>query len=194
MANTVDRSTPQYAVVGNIIEGARLPAVADADVSDGVQALFDAFQRSRGNVPNLFRIAAHRPAIVETLYAHMQAVMGPGDVSTLLKELVACRVSQINGCEYCLASHSKLVKRMGGTDAQVAALATGDYSGFEPAWSAALTYGAEIAQVGGRVSDETFFRVAEHWNPPQIVELTTAATLFSYFNRFANALRIPITK
>jgi uncharacterized peroxidase-related enzyme len=179
--------------VVDFIEGARLAAAPTDDVPAGTQAVFDAFQRSRGNVPNLFRIAAHRPAIVETLYAHMQAVMGPGTVSTLLKELVACRVSQINGCEYCLASHTKLVKRMGGNDAQVEALAAGDYASFEPGWAAALAYGAEIAQVGGRVSDETFFRVAEHWDPAQIVELTTAATMFSYFNRFANALRIPIT-
>jgi alkylhydroperoxidase family enzyme len=64
---------------------------------------------------------------------------------------------------------------------------------FEPAWAAALAYAAEIAPTGGRVSDETFALIAAHWNPAQIVEITSAATLFSYFNRFANALRIPIT-
>jgi uncharacterized peroxidase-related enzyme len=161
--------------------------------SPAVASIFQTFLRQRGNVPNLFRIAAQRPPIVETLFAHMQAVMGPGEVSVLLKELVACRVSQINGCDYCLASHTKLVQRLGGSAAQVAALASGDYSMFEPPWAAALAYAAEIAPTGGRVSDETFALVAAHWQAPQVVEITAAATLFSYFNRFANALRIPIT-
>jgi alkylhydroperoxidase family enzyme len=81
-------------------EEARLPRLAPDQVSGATRAIFEAFQRQRGNVPNLFRVAAHRPAIVETLHAHMQAVLGPGEVSVLLKELLAVRVSQINGCRY----------------------------------------------------------------------------------------------
>ena len=65
--------------------------------------LRESFQRlieERGKVPNLFRVAARRPAIAHTLAEHMRAVMGPGDVDPLLKELLSVRVSQINGCEY----------------------------------------------------------------------------------------------
>jgi alkylhydroperoxidase family enzyme len=51
-------------------------------------------------VPNLFRVAAHRPGITRTLAEHMRAVMEEGDVSRLLKELLSVRVSQINNCEY----------------------------------------------------------------------------------------------
>ena len=78
---------------------ARLPRLAPDDVEGETRTLFDAFVRTRGKVPNLFRVAAHRPPIVQTLYAHMQAVMGAGEVSVLLKELLSVRVSQINDCE-----------------------------------------------------------------------------------------------
>ena len=81
-------------------EEARLPRLGPDDVQGETRALFDAFVRQRGKVPNLFRVAAHNPPIVETLYAHMQAVMGAGQVSVLLKELLAVRVSQINLCDY----------------------------------------------------------------------------------------------
>ena len=78
----------------------RVPRLA-ADAADApVREAFAAFVQERGKVPNLFRVAAHRPEIVTTLRAHMTAVMGPGTVDVLLKELVAVRVSQINGCEY----------------------------------------------------------------------------------------------
>ena len=78
----------------------RVPRLAPESVAPPVREVFDAFVRERGKVPNLFRVAAHRPEIVATLRAHMNAVMGPGTVDVLLKELVAVRVSQINNCEY----------------------------------------------------------------------------------------------
>ena len=92
-------SDPQRAAA-DAPEEARLPRLTPDDVEGETRAVFDAFVRQRGKVPNLFRVAAHNPPIVETLYAHMQAVMGAGQVSVLLKELLAVRVSQINLCDY----------------------------------------------------------------------------------------------
>lgn len=59
----------------------------------GGRGVCEAFVRSRGKVPNLFRVAAQRPQIVEALRAHVLAVMGPGEVDARLKELLAVRVS-----------------------------------------------------------------------------------------------------
>ena len=81
-------------------EEARLPRRTIDEVGERTRAVFDAFMRTRGRIPNLFRIAAHREPIGETLHAHMQAVMGPGEVSVLLKELLSVRVSLINECRY----------------------------------------------------------------------------------------------
>jgi alkylhydroperoxidase family enzyme len=72
------------------------PAAADPSLRES----FDGFIRLRGKVPNLFRISAHNPPVGRTLSAHLDAVMGPGTVSELLKELCAVRVSQLNGCDY----------------------------------------------------------------------------------------------
>ena len=79
---------------------ARLPLVAPGGEDERVTPVFDAFIASRGKVPNLFRAIAPHPEIIATLTAHMQAVMGKGTVSMLLKELLSVRVSQINACEY----------------------------------------------------------------------------------------------
>ena len=65
-----------------------------------VQHVFEAFWKARGNVPNLFRVLAHRPPLLRTFTAHFDAVMGEGRLSIRLKELVAVRVSQLNGCRY----------------------------------------------------------------------------------------------
>ncbi|HKO16022.1 MAG TPA: carboxymuconolactone decarboxylase family protein [Gemmatimonadaceae bacterium] len=87
-------------------DGAGEPRLPRLDAEDAIRAderlrpPFEHFLRERGKVPNLFRVSAYRPAITETLVAHMRAVMGPGEVPGLLKELVSVRVSQINNCEY----------------------------------------------------------------------------------------------
>jgi alkylhydroperoxidase family enzyme len=84
----------------------REPRVTRRDAQEAInreEILREPFQRfidERGKVPNLFRVAAHRPQIARSLAEHMRAVMGPGDVPVLLKELLSVRVSQINGCEY----------------------------------------------------------------------------------------------
>ncbi len=78
----------------------RVTRLSADDTTPGMRAIFETFARERGVVPNLFRVVAHQPAIGQTLHAHLQAVMGPGDVQPLLKELLAVRVSQINNCEY----------------------------------------------------------------------------------------------
>lgn len=82
-------------------EEARIERLTPDRVDEAARPTLDAIAKERGGViPNLFRIAAHRPEIVQTLYAHMKAVMGKGTVPQLLKELISVRVSQINGCVY----------------------------------------------------------------------------------------------
>jgi alkylhydroperoxidase family enzyme len=79
----------------------RIERLTPDRVGEPARATLEAIAAERGGViPNLFRIAAHRPEIVQTLYAHMKAVMGKGTVPQLLKELISVRVSQINGCVY----------------------------------------------------------------------------------------------
>ena len=42
--------------------------------------------------------------------------------------------------------------------------------------------------------DETFADLRAHWDDAQIVEITAVVALFNYFNRFANALHVPVTR
>ena len=172
----------------------RVPLPALEDATPDVHKLFDAFMRERGNVPNLFRAASLRPPIVLTLFAHLRAVTGPGDVPVLLKELLTVRVSQLNACEYCLASHTALSRRYGATDQQIASLGAGQFDGFEPGWRAALSYADAMTPTSGDVTDDIYAELARWWTPPQIVEITAVIGFFNYFNRFAEALRIPVTR
>ncbi len=78
----------------------RLSKVSTDQPSSDVRTEFDAFLKERGNVPNMFRTAAHRPEIMKTMTAHFRAVMNTGTVEKKLKEMLAVRVSHIHACEY----------------------------------------------------------------------------------------------
>jgi alkylhydroperoxidase family enzyme len=71
-----------------------------SEVTGEVGTIFDLFLKERGNVPNMFRTVAARPRHLQTMIAHFRTVMNEGEVSTLLKELVAVRVSSLNRCRY----------------------------------------------------------------------------------------------
>ena len=79
---------------------ARIGRLRPDQVGEDVRALFETFLRERGNIPNMFRTAAHRPELLATMLAHFRAVMGPGLVPVPLKEMLAVRVSRINSCDY----------------------------------------------------------------------------------------------
>ena len=87
-----------------------------------------------------------------------------------------------------------MTRRLGATDAQLAALADGDYIGFDPPWRAALAYAAAMTPTRPEVPDALFEELARFWTHAQIVEITAVIALFNYFNRFAEALDIPVTR
>ena len=78
----------------------RLTRLTKAEVPADVAALYEKVGNLRGNVPNMFRVYAHRPEILKTMVAHLNAVTEGGTVPVRTKELVATLVSRLNSCEY----------------------------------------------------------------------------------------------
>lgn len=79
---------------------ARISKLTKDQVTDDVRERFEQIGAQRGNVPNMFRVYAHRPEILKSMMAHLNAVTNTGTVSVRTKELVATLVSRINRCEY----------------------------------------------------------------------------------------------
>lgn len=70
----------------------------------------------------------------------------------------------------------------------------GSLEGMDEAWLAALRHAELVAESGHAVTDESYAELARHWSEGEIIELTMVAGLFSYFNRFNNALRVEVTR
>ena len=174
---------------------ARISRLDHNEVTPPIAALYDKAFSARGNVPNMFRVMAHRPEIFATMQAHFAAVLNTGTVSTKLKELIIVRTSQINVTPYCLASHTTLARNLGWNDDQLAHLEDWPQrEDFTAAEKAALGLAETVTRDAHSLSDEQFSELRGFYSEGEIVELLCAIGLFNYFNRFNNALRMEPTK
>ncbi len=172
----------------------RISRLDRSEVTPDIAALFDKVFAQRGNVPNMFRVMAHRPEIFATMQAHFGAVLTTGTVSTKLKELIIVRTSQVNDTPYCLASHTALAKGLGWTEEQLTHLAEwATRDDFTPAEKAALRLAETVTRDARGVTDQQFVELRSFYSEGEIVELLCAIGLFNYFNRFNNALRMEPT-
>jgi uncharacterized peroxidase-related enzyme len=173
----------------------RISRLDRSEVTPAIAALYDRAFAQRGNVPNMFRVMAHRPEIFTTMQAHFAAVLNTGTVPTSLKELIIVRTSQINVTPYCLASHTILARNLGWTDDQLNHLADWPQrEDFSAAEKAALRLAETVTRDAHAVTDEQFTELRAFYDEGEIVELLCAIGLFNYFNRFNNALQMEPTQ
>jgi AhpD family alkylhydroperoxidase len=82
-----------------------------------VRAVYDDIMRTRGTdrINNFWKALANDPAGLRRTWVSLKAVMAPGALDPLTKELVYLAVSASNGCAYCTASHAAAARRAGMT-------------------------------------------------------------------------------
>jgi AhpD family alkylhydroperoxidase len=99
----------------------------DAEVAADprIQAVFDDIRATRNSdfVNNFWRALANQPALLERTWSSIKQVMiEPGALDPLTKELIYIAASTINGCTYCIHSHTAAARAKGLTDQQHAEL------------------------------------------------------------------------
>ena len=92
-------------------------------------------------------------------------------------------ISRENACELCATFMKREIVGW-GEDPQVLTLDARE--------QAVVDFGRQIARDANRVSDELFGRLAAHFTPAQIVELTVFGTLMIVNNVFNSALQTPV--
>jgi AhpD family alkylhydroperoxidase len=92
----------------------------DKDLTPAAAAVFTDIRATRQTdfVNNFWRALAHDPGLLKATWERAQAVMAPGALDPLVKELIYVAVSTANGCDYCVHSHTAAAKAKGMTPAQ----------------------------------------------------------------------------
>jgi AhpD family alkylhydroperoxidase len=140
---------------------------------------------------NRFSVAKHYPAM-QPLLALSQQIEAGGRLELELVHLVLMRVSQINGCAYCLDMHSKDARAAGETEQRLYLL---------PAWrettlysereQVALAYAEELTELASHdaVSDALYERASALFDDAALVDLTLLVVAINGWNRINAASR-----
>jgi uncharacterized peroxidase-related enzyme len=64
-------------------------------------------------VPNIWRALATNPEHLRLCWTRLKAIMRPGKLDMLTKEIIALAVSVTNSCRYCINSHTAAVQKLG---------------------------------------------------------------------------------
>jgi AhpD family alkylhydroperoxidase len=130
------------------------------------------------------------PGVYKAMLALQSYVDGCG-LDRRLQDLVKIRASQINGCAYCLAMHTRDARKAGESDERMHLLAAWReapiYSARERAalaWTEAVTLISK-----GHAPDDIYDEVRRHFSEKEIVDLTAAVVAINSWNRAAIAFR-----
>ncbi len=80
-----------------------------------VRAVFEDIKATKkiDFVPNIWRALATNPEHLELCWTRLKAIMRPGKLDLLTKEIIALAVSVTNSCRYCINSHTAAVQKLG---------------------------------------------------------------------------------
>ena len=95
-----------------------------ADAEPAVRAVYDDIRTTRKTdfINNFWKALAHNPDQLQRTWESAKAVMAPGALDPLTKELIYIAVSVANSCEYCIHSHTAAARTKGMTEGQYAEL------------------------------------------------------------------------
>jgi AhpD family alkylhydroperoxidase len=131
---------------------------------------------------------AHNPKLIdrlESLDKHIAAI------DPKLRALVDLRVSQINGCVYCVDRHTQAAWDAGETQQRLDCLPVwSECPFFEERERAALAWAEEITHVSEtHASDALFEALKAQFSEQEIVDLTHSIAVTNTWNRIAVGFR-----
>jgi AhpD family alkylhydroperoxidase len=127
------------------------------------------------------------PNVLKPLFA-MGAQMRHSTLEQALIELVLLRISQINGCAFCIDMHTKDARAAGETEQRLYMLQAWReaHAMFTDRERAALAWAEAVTRLGEHgVSDAVYAQAMAMFSEEELVNLNMAVVLINGWNRFA---------
>lgn len=131
------------------------------------------------------------PAAYQGLIATGQA-LAQSALGLELVELIYLRVSQINGCAFCLGKHAETLRGQGVSQAKLDRLAGWRISElFDARERAALEWAETLTAVAEKgAPDAVYESLRTHFSDAEISDLTFVVALMNAFNRLAVGMKL----
>ncbi|MCE9618769.1 MAG: carboxymuconolactone decarboxylase family protein [Planctomycetes bacterium] len=169
---------------------ARLPIQNTETATGSNKDIFAALQKGLGMVPNMAKVMANSPAVLQS-FAQFNGAMGTAKLSGPIREQIALLTAENNDCTYCLSAHSALGKMSGLNQAQMDGARHAKST--DARTLGALTFAqAVIDQHGGIGTSEINAVRAAGFSDGEIAEIVAAVALNFFTNFFNKAFDVDV--
>lgn len=148
--------------------------------------------RADGTASALTRSLVASPDLLETFMPFLAQAYAESSLDLATKELVIVRVSQLNGCRYCLAAHRPAALAAGVPEEDLAALCDELPLAALPDREQALVAWIDRYVLDpAAMDDELVAHVLDHFRDHQLIELALVAGVTQLLNHYCTAFAIP---
>ena len=168
----------------------RLQPVDPRIATGKAKELLDAVKGKLGIVPNMTRVMATSPAVLES-YLGFSGALAHGLLDAKTREQLALLTAQQNQCNYCLSAHTAIGKMVGLREEQILASREGDGGSLRT--TAALTFAKRVLDTKGQIGEADLAAVRDAgFSEGEIAEIIAHVALNVFTNYFNIAADVEI--
>ncbi len=161
-------------------------AYVEPDQAQGqAKELLDGTKKQIGMVPNLFKVMANQPAVLDT-YFKLNGALDGGSFDKATREAIALAVAGENDCNYCASAHSAISKSLKVDQAEIEQRLEGRSS--DPKLEALLVFAKAVVAKKGWVSDADLDTVRAAGHDDAIIVEIVANVVANIFTNYLNHL------
>ena len=173
--------------------------IAPETAAGETKEVYDGVMRQWGRVSNFSKVLAHQPAalagwMLPNESIRLKNVKSDPDY-VRIQQLVIIKTSALNRSAYCMSHNVPLGKKVGLSEAQIAAAQGDDYMAspaLDAPQKAAIRWAEAVTNLTARDDDDAFAEMKRHFSEKQIVELTVFCGMWNYSNRLCEALHVDL--
>lgn len=173
--------------------GVRVPLVDEEHAQGRTAELYRQIKDATGLpfVPDMFRLASTDPRLLEVVVAGYGGIFGGDTLPRQLTELISAWTSKLNGCPYCVGTHSFFLSQFGGSDELLAAVSNASSVEELPVDERTLPLLQLVTKVSTgayKITDADWEKAANAgWSDAEMLEAVFCACLFAFINRLVDA-------
>ena len=170
------------------------------DTTDAiVQKVYRGVLEQWGRISNFSQVLAHQPAALAGWMLPNESIrlknVKTNPEYVKIQQLVIIKTSALNASAYCMSHNVPLGKKVGLTEAQIAAAQGNDYMNsphLDAKQKTAVRWADAVTKMTARDDEAAFTAMKSHFSEKQIVELTIFCGMWNYSNRLCEALHIDL--
>ncbi len=178
---------------------ARVTMIPPETAQGETKTVYDGVIRQWGRISNFSKVLAHQPAALAGWMLPNESIRLNNVKSdpeyVKVQQLVIIKTSALNRSAYCMSHNVPLGKKVGLTEAQIAAAQGANYLAspdLDDRQKAAIRWAEAVTTMTARDDDLAFAAMKQHFSEKQIVELTVFCGMWNYSNRLCEALHVDL--